>query len=73
MDIADDLKEIDDKLIKELNRIAKDRIEYWDLRAGVNRGTTLDFTNLKGKEVSSHYITDCGIRAFINGGWGFCV
>jgi len=73
MDNVDDLKEVDDKLIKELNSIAKDRIEYWDLRAGINRGTTLDFTDLKGKEVSSHYITDCGIRAFINGGWGFCV
>ncbi len=73
MDIADDLKEIDDKLIKELNYNAKDKIEFWDIRTGVSRGTKLDFTDLKSKEISSHYITKCGIRAFNNGGWGFCV
>jgi TldD protein len=73
MDIADDLKEIDDKLIKELNYIAKDKIDFWDIRTGVSRGSTLDFTDLKSKEISSHYITECGIRAFDNGGWGFCV
>ncbi|MFX1374937.1 MAG: TldD/PmbA family protein [Promethearchaeota archaeon] len=73
MDFDDDLKEIDDKLIKELNRIAQDKIEYWDVRTGVNQGATLDFTDLKSKEISSHFITECGIRAFINGGWGFYV
>ncbi|MFW9894771.1 MAG: TldD/PmbA family protein [Candidatus Thorarchaeota archaeon] len=73
MDIADDLKEIDDKLIKELNNIAKDRVEFWDIRSGVSQGTTLDFTDLRSKEISTHYITECGIRAFNNGGWGFCV
>ncbi len=73
MDFEDDLKDIDDKLIKELNSISRDKIEYWDVRTGVGRGTTLDFTDLKSKEISSHYITECGIRAFINGGWGFCV
>jgi len=73
MDFDDDLKDIDDKLIKELNSISRDKIEYWDVRAGASRGATLDFTDLKSKEISSHYITECGIRAFINGGWGFCV
>ena len=73
MDNAEDLKEIDDKLIEELNIIAKDKVEYWDVRAGVSRGVVLDFTDSRSKEISSHYITDCGIRAFINGGWGFCV
>ena len=73
MDIADDLKEIDDKLIKELNNFAKDKIEFWDVRTSVSRGTTLDFTDQKSKEISTHYITECGIRAFNNGGWGFCV
>ncbi|MFW9880362.1 MAG: PmbA/TldA family metallopeptidase, partial [Candidatus Thorarchaeota archaeon] len=73
MDIDDDLKEIDDKLIKELHIISKDKIEYWDVRTGISRGVTLDFTDLKSKEISSHYVTECGIRAFINGGWGFCV
>jgi TldD protein len=73
MDFEDDLKEIDDKLIRELYSISKDKIEYWDVRTGVSRGVTLDFTDLRSKEISSHYITECGIRAFINGGWGFCV
>jgi TldD protein len=73
MDIADDLKEIDDKLIKDLNNLAKDKIEFWDIRTGVSRGTKLDFTNLKNKETSFHYTTECGIRTFNNGGWGFSV
>lgn len=73
MDIAEDLKEIDDELIKDLNLLAKNRIDFWDIRTGVSRGTTIDFTDLKSKEISSHSITECGIRAFNNGGWGFCV
>lgn len=73
MELSDDLKVVDDKLIKELHRYAKDKIGYWDVRTGVSHGATLDFTDLKSKEISSHYITECGIRAFINGGWGFCV
>jgi len=43
MDFEDDLKDIDDKLIKELNSISRDKIEYWDVRTGVSRGATLDF------------------------------
>jgi TldD protein len=73
MEFDDDLKEIDNKLIKELHKIARDKVEYWDVRSGVSHGATIDFTDLKSKEISSHYITECGIRAFINGGWGFCV
>ena len=73
MEFDDDLKEIDDKLIKELHNIARDKVEYWDIRSGVSHGATIDFTDLKSKEISSHYITECGIRAFLNGGWGFCV
>ena len=73
MDLTDDLKVVDDKLLKELGDIAKDKIEYWDIRTGVNTGARLDFTDSRSKEISSHYITDCGIRTFINGGWGFCV
>lgn len=73
MDFDDDLKEIDDKLIRELSILADNKVEYWDVRSGVSRGVTLDFTDLKSKEISFHYITECGIRAFINGGWGFCV
>jgi len=73
MEIADDLKEIDEKLVNKLHQIAKDRVEYWDIRVGVNHGTNLDFTDQKSKEISSYEITECGIRTFINGGWGFYV
>ncbi|MFX0035335.1 MAG: TldD/PmbA family protein [Candidatus Hermodarchaeota archaeon] len=73
MEIGHDLKDIDEKLINALNQIAKDRVEYWDIRVAVNHGTNLDFTDQKSKEISSYGITECGIRAFVNGGWGFCV
>ena len=73
MEIADDLKEIDEKLTSELHRFAKDKVDYWDIRAEVNFGTNLDFTDQKSKEISSYQINECGIRAFNNGGWGFCV
>ncbi|MFX1552658.1 MAG: TldD/PmbA family protein [Promethearchaeota archaeon] len=73
MEFVDDLKEIDEKLIDELHQISKNKIEYWDIRAGVNHGTNLDFTDQRSKEISSYKIIECGIRTFINGGWGFCV
>ena len=73
MEKFEDLKKIDDTLIEKLHNYAKDKIEYWDIRIGVSRGATLDFTNKKSKEISAYYITECGIRTFINGGWGFCV
>ncbi|MCK4380671.1 MAG: TldD/PmbA family protein [Candidatus Lokiarchaeota archaeon] len=73
MEISDELKEIDENLINQLNRIANDKAEFWDIRAKVNNGTTLDFINQKSKEISSFEINSCGIRAFKNGGWGFSV
>ena len=73
MEISDEIKEIDENLIKQLNQIAQNKAEYWDIRAEVNNGTSLDFTNQKSKEVSSFEIVNCGIRAFKNGGWGFSV
>jgi len=73
MELSDDLKKIDEDLIKQLNQIANDKVEYWDIRAEVNNGTSLDFTNQKSKEISSFEIINCGIRAFKNGGWGFSV
>jgi len=73
MEISDELKEIDENLINQLDQIANDKAEYWDIRAEVNNGTSLDFTNQKSKEISSFEITNCGIRAFKNGGWGFSV
>jgi TldD protein len=73
MEISEDLKPIDENLIKQLNQIAKKKVDYWDLRTEVNNGTSLDFTNQKSKEISSFEVIDCGIRAFKNGGWGFSV
>ena len=73
MEIFEELKNIDDKLIEQLNQNASNKIEYWDVRCSVNIGTSLDFTDQKSKEISSSEMIDCGIRAFINGGWGFSV
>ncbi|MFX1408616.1 MAG: TldD/PmbA family protein [Promethearchaeota archaeon] len=73
MEIIDKLKIIDDKLIKELNQIASAKIQYWDIRCGVSTGTNLDFTDQKSKEISSFEVCECGIRTFVNGGWGFTV
>lgn len=70
----DEFKIFDDNLIKNLNELAKrKRIEYWDLRCELNKGTNLEFTNKRSKKISSHEILECGIRTFINGGWGFNV
>ena len=73
MDIIDDLKTIDSNLANELNQIASNKIEYWDIKAGVGFGTNLDFTDQKNKEISSYSINEMGIRTFVNGGWGFFV
>ncbi|MFW9900077.1 MAG: TldD/PmbA family protein [Candidatus Thorarchaeota archaeon] len=73
MEISDEIKQIDENLIKQLNQIANNKAEYWDIRAEINNGTSLDFTNQRSKEISSFEIVNCGIRAFKNGGWGFSV
>ncbi len=73
MEIADELKIYDDSLIKELSNLARNNIEYWDIRTTLNNGTALNFTNQRSKEISSYETLECGIRTFINGGWGFCV
>lgn len=73
MEVHDDLKQIDNAFIKLLNREAEKKIEYWDIRATYTEGTTLDFTDQKSTEISSYDLTNCGIRTFINGGWGFYV
>lgn len=73
MEIHDDLKQIDNAFIKLLNRKTENKIEYWDIRATYTEGTTLDFTDQKSTEISSYNLTNCGIRTFINGGWGFYV
>ncbi|MFX1337221.1 MAG: TldD/PmbA family protein [Promethearchaeota archaeon] len=71
MDIADELKIFDDQLIKKLDQLAANTIEYWDIKTGIGMGTSLDFTDQKSKEISSFELIDCGIRTFVNGGWGF--
>ncbi len=73
MEISDELKAIDESLVKQLNQIAKEKIEYWDIRAEINKGTSIDFTDQKSKAISSFEVIDCGIRTFKNGGWGFSV
>ncbi|MFX0044193.1 MAG: PmbA/TldA family metallopeptidase, partial [Candidatus Hodarchaeota archaeon] len=73
MEIADELKIYDESLVKELTNLARNNIEYWDIRTTLNNGTVLSFTNQRSKEISSYETLECGIRTFINGGWGFCV
>lgn len=73
MKIADELKIFDESLTTRLSNLARNEIEYWDIRAILQNGTTLDFTNKRSKEVSSYETFECGIRTFLDGGWGFCV
>jgi TldD protein len=73
MEIQDDLKCIDDDLIRKLNQLASNNVEYWDIRCGFKTGTTLEFTEQISKQITSYETVDCGIRTFINGGWGFFV
>ena len=73
MEISEELKNIDNKLVDELNTIALNKIEYWDIRCSVNIGKSLDFTDQKSKEICSSEMIVCGIRGFINGGWSFVV
>ncbi len=73
MEIIEDLKDIDDQLINELMTLASNKIEYWDIRCSINSGISIDFTDEKSKEVSTYKVNSCGIRTFINGGYGFLV
>ena len=73
MGIIEELKIFDDNLISRLNKLSYNEIDYWDIRAGLTLGTSIDFTNQKSKEISSYEIINCGIRTFLNGGWGFYV
>jgi len=52
MEIADELKIYDDNLVKELSNLARNNIEYWDIRTTLNNGTVLNFTNQRSKEIS---------------------
>jgi len=68
------LKLIENELISRLKKLAtQKKIEYWDIRVASSSGTLLEFTNGKNKEVSYSNTKGVGIRAFVNGGWGFSV
>ncbi|MHA1535770.1 MAG: TldD/PmbA family protein [Promethearchaeota archaeon] len=73
MKTYDELSLFDNAFIADLLREAGNKVEYWDIRATASEGTTLDFTDQRSTEISSYEMTNCGIRAFINGGWGFSV
>ncbi|TFF90535.1 MAG: hypothetical protein EU548_02500, partial [Promethearchaeota archaeon] len=67
MERPDTLKIFDNSLIDQFNQITKE-VQYWDLRCGVTKGTSIEFTDQKSKEISSYEINKCGIRTFSKGG-----
>jgi TldD protein len=73
MESVQELKIFDEDLLNLFKRKSDDKVEYWDIRAGLNIGTSIEFTNEKSKEISHFENIECSIRAFINGGWGFYV
>ncbi len=73
METHAELNLFDNALFADLLQEAGNKVEYWDIRATTNEGTTLDFTDQRSTEISSYEMTNCGIRSFINGGWGFSV
>ncbi len=68
METKDELKLFDNDFINHLTQEAGNQIDYWDIRATISNGTTIDFTDQKSTEISSYEITNCGIRTFVNGG-----
>ncbi|MHA1473184.1 MAG: PmbA/TldA family metallopeptidase, partial [Promethearchaeota archaeon] len=73
METHTELNLFDNAFFADLLQEAGNKVEYWDIRATTNEGTTLDFTDQRSTEISSYEMTNCGIRSFINGGWGFSV
>ncbi|MBY9008110.1 MAG: TldD/PmbA family protein [Candidatus Lokiarchaeota archaeon] len=73
MEVNEDLKIFDEKLIDKFNSLSHNKIDYWDIRAGISTGNSIEFTDKKSKEISSYEVIKCGIRTFFNGGWGFVV
>lgn len=71
MIVSEQLTHLDDAFIKELNDLASNKVEYWDLRAQISTGVNIDFTDKKSKEISSFQSSTCGVRTFKNGGYGF--
>jgi len=73
IELIDELKLFDTNLIEDFYQYSKNNIEYWDIRAGLNTGNSIDFTDQRSKEITSYEIVECSIRTFVNGGWGFLV
>ena len=73
METHAELNLFDNALFADLLQEAGNKVEYWDIRATANEGTALDFTDQRSTEISSYEMTNCGIRSFIGGGWGFSV
>jgi TldD protein len=71
MNCVDEFKIFDDTFMNQIDQGIK--CDYWDLRAGISTGTSLEFTDLKSKEISSYDLTGCSIRTYLDGGWGFLV
>jgi predicted Zn-dependent protease len=65
IEIKDELKLFDNDFINHLTQEAGNQIDYWDIRATISNGTTIDFTDQKSTEISSYEITNCGIRTFV--------
>ncbi|MHA1642432.1 MAG: TldD/PmbA family protein [Promethearchaeota archaeon] len=63
----------DDKLINWIEKNTKNLVDYWDIRAEIKSGNSLEFTNRKSKEISSYELVECSIRALYEGKWGFYV
>ncbi|MBD3214108.1 MAG: hypothetical protein GF311_15980 [Candidatus Lokiarchaeota archaeon] len=73
MELPEELKILDEKLIRKFDQLSENKIDYWDIRAELKLGSSVEFTDMKSKEISSFETSKCGIRTFYNGGWGFVV
>jgi TldD protein len=71
MDLIEELKIFDDKLVERLDQLSRNKLDYWDIRTAIKTGVTVEFTDNKSKELSTYQKENCGIRTFFNGGWGF--
>ena len=65
MEIKNELKLFDNDFMNHLTQEAGNKVDYWDIRATISNGTTIDFTDQKSTEISSYEITNCGIRTFV--------
>ncbi len=59
METDKELSLFNNAFIADLLREAGNKVEYWDIRATVSEGTTLDFTDQRSTEISSYEMTNC--------------